>query len=89
MCFLILPVILWSPLEQYSELISSTCLLCEVGTSILVAVGWTDGHTHDNTPRLIHDVNTKGPVEKGDKSYFEKKGAKVCLYKIIFFLAFR
>ena len=56
MAFLVLPMFLWSPLEQYSEFISRTCPLCDE-KSDLAAIGWTDGRSQDNTPRLIHDVN--------------------------------
>ena len=50
-------MILWSPLEQYTELISRSCPLCD-DKSDLAPVGWTDGRSLGNNPRLIHGVST-------------------------------
>lgn len=57
--FLMLPVIIWSPLEQYQEYINSECPKCELDTVVtkskLVPCGWTNSESIQ--PRLIHCVN--------------------------------
>ncbi len=55
-----LPVIIWSPLEQYAGLISSECPKCTVdGVScVITPTGWTDGCSSENQPRLLHCVNS-------------------------------
>lgn len=59
MHFLLLPAILWSPLEQYSDVITRECPKCkdEGVNSVLYATGWTDGSSTEQ-PRLIHCVNS-------------------------------
>ena len=56
-----LPVLIWSPLEQYSNLISNYCPKCEDNSidpvSRLVPYGWTNGVSNENQPRLIHCVH--------------------------------
>ena len=53
-----LPVIIWSPLEQYSNLISNECPKCENCVSRLSPSAWTNGQsTAENQPRLLHCVN--------------------------------
>ena len=58
--FLIPAAIVWSPLEQYPQYLSSFCPKCAVDemSSTLVAVDWTDGHSKDCCPRLLHDIST-------------------------------
>lgn len=60
--YLILPVILWSQLEQHSMLIKSECPKCrmEGTTSLLTPNSWTNGHLMKHQPRSIHcvDCNT-------------------------------
>ena len=54
-----LPVIIWSPLEQYSGCITNQCPKCELDNlpvSRLSPAGWTNGFSSDNQPRLIHCV---------------------------------
>ena len=60
MYYLMLPVIVWSPTEQYSGLISSKCPKCEMDGvhSQLYPIAWTDGRCNDNRPRLLHCINT-------------------------------
>lgn len=55
-----LPVIIWSPLEQYNGIISRECPKCKMNgfASLLVPTDWTDGQTCQNEPRLLHCVNT-------------------------------
>ena len=55
-----LPVIVWSPIEQYAGLISNDCPKCRVdGVSAhLAPADWTDGYCSNNQPRLIHCVNS-------------------------------
>ena len=50
-----LPVIVWSPLEKYSDLIKKECPKCKFDGeySELIATGWTDGCTSDQA-RLIN-----------------------------------
>ena len=51
-----LPVILWSPIEQYTQYIRNECPKCRMEglSSVLVASGWNSGHSADHQPRLIH-----------------------------------
>ena len=61
MKFLMLPVILWSPLEQYADVVGKMCPKCiDMGLySELLTAGWTDGsHSDNGQPRLLHCVNT-------------------------------
>ena len=56
-----LPVIIWSPLEQYLDLISKECPKCKLEKSPdsqLVPAGWTNGQSSENQPRLLHCVNS-------------------------------
>lgn len=57
--FLMPPVILWSPFEQYSHLLSPSCPKCAAEESSIGKLNpckWTDGHSQDCAPRLLHDV---------------------------------
>ena len=55
-----LPVIVWSPTEQYAGLISSECPKCGMDrvVSQLSPIDWTDGCCSEKQPRLLHCVNT-------------------------------
>ena len=55
-----LPVIIWSPLEQFSGFISNDCPKCRIDgkCSQLVHSDWTDGHSSDTRPRLLYCVNS-------------------------------
>ena len=58
--YLMLPVIIWSPLEQYSGYINNQCPKCELDNlpvTCLVPFGWTNGHSSENQPRLLHCVH--------------------------------
>ena len=58
MQFIVLPIILWSPFEQYPAL-KKGCPKCEANgvQSSLSAIGWSDG-SNSNEPRLIHCTNS-------------------------------
>ena len=55
-----LPVIVWSPIEQYAGLITNDCPKCRVNgvSACLAPADWTDGYCSNNQPRLIHCVNS-------------------------------
>ena len=58
---LILPVIMWSPVEQYPNL-THVCPKCSEDTfcessQSLTPIAWTSGCNPKFSPRLIHDVN--------------------------------
>ena len=55
-----LPVIVWSPIEQYAAFISSECPKCRMDglSSQLIPTDWTDGQYSDYQPRLLHCVNS-------------------------------
>ena len=56
-----LPVIIWSPLQQYGDVVKGKCPKCLVtGTNNeLMPTGWTDSSNSDHVhPRLLHCVNT-------------------------------
>ena len=60
MKILMLPVIIWSPLEQYGCMIEQICPKCAVTgiKSQLNPAGWTDSSNSDHGhPRLLHCVN--------------------------------
>lgn len=52
-----LPVLIWSPLEQYPALIDNLnrCSQCN---SILSPDGWTSGCSGQTNPRLLYSINT-------------------------------
>ena len=56
---LMLPVIVWSPLEQYSSVVNRECPKCiiEGQNSQLTATSWTDGSSTEQ-PRLLYCVNS-------------------------------
>ena len=56
---LMLPIVVWSPLEQYSGAVDGSCPKCRSNGqhSQLTAAGWTDGSSTDQ-PRLLYCVNT-------------------------------
>ena len=53
---LMLPIILWCPIEQYPGLISSQCPKCEqeIVSSNFFPTAWTDGCSSGNQPRLLY-----------------------------------
>ncbi len=51
----ILPVIVWSPVEQFPR-IKFSCPKCTVQGCSLSPTTWTNGHIHH--PRLIHDIHS-------------------------------
>ena len=59
MQFLVLPVMLWSPFEQYRNVLRNICPKCEANGECysLNAVGWTDG-SNSNEPRLVYCINS-------------------------------
>ena len=59
MLYLMLPVIVWSPQEQYPDYINNHFPKCEVPDSKLTPSGWTNGQSNENMPRLLHCVSTK------------------------------
>ena len=60
MHYLMLPVVVWSPIEQYAGLITNDCPKCRVNgvSARLAPADWTDGYCSNNLPRLIHCVNS-------------------------------
>lgn len=55
-----LPVIIWSPLEEYSSSLDIQCPKCELDklpVTGLSPTGWTNGLSTENQPRLIHCVH--------------------------------
>ena len=60
MKILMLPVIIWSPLQLYADMIDQMCPKCAVNgiKSPLTPAGWTDGSNSDHGhPRLLHCIN--------------------------------
>lgn len=56
---LLLPLIIWAPLEQFNRYISKSCPKCDSGIdNCLKAIDWCDGHTANRNPTLIYDVNS-------------------------------
>ena len=52
-----LPVIVWTPLEQYSAFTMRQCPKCKLNGDMQFRAGWTDGCSTDQ-PRLLHCVNS-------------------------------
>ena len=55
-----LPVIIWSPLEQHGARVSNECPNCKQDgiCTQLRPVGWTDGQSDNTRPRLLYCVNS-------------------------------
>ena len=54
-----LPVIIWSPLDQFPECVF-TCPKCterSLSCSSYLSIAWTNGYNSKYLPRLLHDVN--------------------------------
>ena len=68
MVHLVLPVIIWSPIEQFAN-VAFTCPKCSLttepgsscqnlGNQKLSPIAWTNGCSSKYLPRLLHDVNS-------------------------------
>ena len=52
-----IPIIIWAPLEQHHLSIPNQCPKCDNTLSRLIPIGWTNGQSNDNQPRLLYCVN--------------------------------
>ena len=53
-----LPLRIWSPLEQYPDAFDETCPKCSSTLpEIFEAMDWCDGHAPNRLPRLVHDID--------------------------------
>ena len=69
----ILSVLVWSPIEQFSNVRYSCPKCTEAENSYLIPTTWTNGHVHH--PRLIHDVHSN--VSLFSRVYCCKNGHEV------------